>query len=439
MIPPLSWILLQTLGGALGYLVSAWFGACAGLALVSLLWFAQDSWRALTLLRWVRTGNRALPPSLRGWYKDVAAHVLRQFRLREKRYEAAEARLRDFLSALQASPNGVVLLDAQARIEWCNQTAATQLGVDVQRDLMQQIGNLVRDPAFNAYMATGDFTHEVRIAGRESSLTRPVQLAVHLHPYGEGRKLLLARDITALEQAQAMQREFVANVSHEIRTPLTVLAGFVETLETLPLDAHEQARYLRLMAQQAQRMQILVEDLLALSRLEGSPMPGDSEQTPVATLMAECERDARALSSVLSRTGHALHFHPPPEAVGLLGVHPELLSALSNLVSNAVRYTPAGGRVSVTWEALPGGEGVLQVRDTGPGIAPEHLPRLTERFYRVDRSRSRDTGGTGLGLAIVKQVMQRHGGRLQMDSTLGSGSCFGLVFPANRIRHASAT
>jgi two-component system phosphate regulon sensor histidine kinase PhoR len=239
------------------------------------------------------------------------------------------------------------------------------------------------------------------------------------------------------EQAEAMRRDFVANVSHEIRTPLTVLSGFVETLQTLPLEAAERARYLDLMAQQASRMQSLVNDLLMLSRLEGSPLPGAAEWSSVPTLMSQLEQEGRALSAVLNPpiTGPAqqLVFEPAPRCE-LAGTAPELHSALSNLVSNAVRYTPAGGQVRCGWLQHPDGRSEFFVQDSGPGVAPEHIPRLTERFYRVDRSRSRDTGGTGLGLAIVKHVAQRHGAELKIESVLGKGSRFALVFPASRVR-----
>jgi two-component system phosphate regulon sensor histidine kinase PhoR len=265
--------------------------------------------------------------------------------------------------------------------------------------------------------------------------SRPVKLSLYLHPYGEGRSLLLSRDVTAVEQAETMRRDFIANVSHEIRTPLTVLVGFVETLQNLPLDGEERARYLGLMAQQAQRMQTLVGDLLTLSRLEGSPLPGAGEWTALAGLVAQCEQDGKALSAMLGKS-QDIEFAPPPP-LEISGAPSELLSAMSNLVSNAVRYTPAAGSIEVRWRALPGGRGELSVRDTGPGIAPEHISRLTERFYRVDRSRSRETGGTGLGLAIVKHVVQRHGAELTIESTPGTGSTFAIRFPASRLRAAA--
>ena len=275
--------------------------------------------------------------------------------------------------------------------------------------------------------------------GRQSTPSRPVELSVQLHPYGEGRLLLLSRDVTALQQAETMRRDFVANVSHEIRTPLTVLSGFVETLQTLPLNEEERVRYLDLMALQAERMQTLVSDLLTLSRLEGSPPPGGSEWIQLAGLMGELELEGQSLSAALHGSpdcSHQLVFESATFAE-LAGARNELRSAMSNLVGNAIRYTAAGGEIRVRCDRLPDGKGVLSVTDSGPGIAQEHIPRLTERFYRVDRSRSRDTGGTGLGLAIVKHVAQRHGAELHIESKLGVGSTFSMVFPASRLKQAA--
>ncbi|TFZ01649.1 phosphate regulon sensor histidine kinase PhoR [Ramlibacter rhizophilus] len=429
-----SFLLLLAVGGSLGaYWMRGW-GAALGLALAATLWVLMDLWRGLRVLRWLRRPEAGPPPRLWGLWGDVADHARRALRAREKDTAQAQLRLQEFLAAIQASPNGVVLLDAAGHIEWCNQTAALHLGFDAQRDLMQLIGNLLRDPGFAAYYASGDYGHDIVIPGRGGPASRPSRISVQLHPYGEGRKLLLSRDVTALEQAETMRRDFVANVSHEIRTPLTVLTGFVETLQSLPLSAEERSRYLGLMARQAERMQGLVNDLLTLSRLEGSPIPGLGEWVGVGSLAAQCEADARALTESLGK-GHTLVFGPAP-ALEVAGMATELLSAVSNLVGNAIRYTPAGGRIEVTWSGSAEAGLAFSVRDTGPGIEAEHLPRLTERFYRVDRSRSRETGGTGLGLAIVKHVVQRHGGELRMASTPGAGSTFGFQLPPARVRPA---
>jgi two-component system phosphate regulon sensor histidine kinase PhoR len=427
-----SFLLCQLAGGLAGWWFAGRDGAIAGVVAGGLAWFAFDLLRGERLLHWLRQAGRTDPPVGAGLWGEVAERMRRALRGREQQAEEAEARLQEFLAAIQASPNGVVLLDAEGRIEWSNATAAGHLGIDPQRDLQQLIGNLLRDPGFAAYNAQGDYTRDVVILGRDSAPGRPLRLSVQLHPYGQGRKLLLSRDVTALEQAEAMRRDFVANVSHEIRTPLTVLAGFVETLQTLPLAEAERQRYLGLMAQQSTRMQTLVQDLLTLSRLEGSPLPGAAEWTPLTALTAQCEQEARALAGVLGKAQELSVAEPP--LLELAGAAPELQSALSNLVTNAVRYTPAGGRIAVRWRTLADGRLEVAVQDTGPGIAAEHLPRLTERFYRVDRSRSRETGGTGLGLAIVKHVAQRHGAELRIESTPGAGSTFAIAFPVARVR-----
>jgi two-component system phosphate regulon sensor histidine kinase PhoR len=242
-------------------------------------------------------------------------------------------------------------------------------------------------------------------------------------------KLVLSQDVTERERNDSMRRDFVANVSHEIRTPLTVLSGFIETMSNLPLTAVEKKRVLELMAQQAHRMQTLVDDLLILAQIEGSPRPPADRWVPLQRVLAQVQGAAEGLSA----GRHSLHF-AGDDAVQIAGAESELHSAVANLVSNAIRYTPAGGRVDVTWSMRPDGGAQLEVRDSGVGIQKEHLPRLTERFYRVDGSRSRDTGGTGLGLSIVKHVVQRHGGELDIRSEPGQGSSFTLVFPAVRVR-----
>ncbi len=433
-------LLIQCLGAFVGMWLAPEAlqirGALAGMLVAGLLWVLVDFTRGLRVLQWLRNGDVSDVPLKLGLWGEVAERARRLVRHREQETRDSDRRLQNFLAALQASPNGVVLLDAQGRIEWFNQTAATHFGLETGRDLLQHMVNLVRHPAFTAYVAGTSQEASVVMQGRAHSSAHPSRISVHLHDYGEGRRLLLSRDVTMFEQAEAMRRDFVANVSHEIRTPLTVLSGFVETLQTLTLDATERARYLDLMAQQASRMQSLVSDLLMLSRLEGSPLPGAGEWSSLPVLTGQVEQEAQVLSAVLNppMTGPAqcLNFEaaPPRELSGMP-------SALSNLVSNAVRYTPAGGEVRCGW--LEHGDGRIEfyVQDSGPGIAPEHIPRLTERFYRVDRSRSRDTGGTGLGLAIVKHVAQRHGAELRIESTPGKGSRFAIVFPASRVRPLS--
>ena len=413
----LLWIFSGTLGGAL-------------------LWLGLDDWRLSRVRGWLAAEDWGNEPEL----PHVWGALVDKFRKIQKNLAGkardSQARLDEFLSAIQASPNGVMLLDSQGRIEWSNQTAAEQLGIDPQRDLMQHVTNLIRDPHFSSYLSAAEFQHEVAITGPLSTPSKPVVVAIRIHPYGKKRRLMLSRDVTAVQQAEAMRRDFVANVSHEIRTPLTVLSGFVETLQTLELDASERAQYLALMATQAERMQTLVSDLLMLSKLEGSPVPNRQVSVRASEWLRRCLEEARGLSRMMAETGHAFSVDMDAD-FDLAGNETELTSALSNLLNNAVRYTPPGGSIAAGLRLLDGGDAEVWVSDTGPGIAPEHMPRLTERFYRVDRSRSRDTGGTGLGLAIVKHVAQRHGGHIRIESRLGEGSVFTLHFPADRISSRS--
>jgi len=402
------------------------------------VWVGLDFHRSRRVIRWLKSADYTEPPLKVGLWGLVAQRVHRLVMELDQQFDESEDRLLDFFAALNASPNGVVLLDDDGRIEWFNQTASSHFGLDIQKDQQQHFGNLVRDPAFASYVAAGDFREDLMFSGKLSTPSGPIKLSVQLFPYGEGRRLLLSRDVTSLEQADAMRRDFVANVSHEIRTPLTVLAGFIETLQSLQLEDDEREQYLTLMSQQATRMQTLVNDLLTLSRLEGTPFPGMNEWVSIQSLVAQIDQDAQALSSAL---------YPKPLAAQtvvlkieqddeIAGAPSELYSAFSNLVNNAVRYSPAGETIQVTWRRMADGRGEYVVQDSGPGIGADHLSRLTERFYRVDRSRSRDTGGTGLGLAIVKHVVQRHGGELSIQSSPGQGSRFSIVLPSSRLRLA---
>ena len=430
-------LLFVGLAGLPAWYVWGALGACAAALLAASVYALVLAWRINRFDRWLSAPSLRLDPPWQGVWRDMALRIQRMLRQQEKLVNVHEKRLQDFLSAIQASPNGAILLDEEARIEWCNETAASHLGLDSLKDRMQHIVHLVRDPVFSRYFSQASHASEAVIEGRSSSSASAQKLSVQLHAYGDGRSLLLSRDITAVAQAEAMRRDFVANVSHEIRTPLTVLSGFIETLQTLPLDGQERVRYLSLMAVQSERMQDLVADLLTLSQLEGSLPPSMNQHVSLPEVMAQVFGDAQAMSEGLANmgdgAGHDLVMAPVPE-VDLLGARSELLSALSNLVINAVRYTPQGGSIHLSWSCTPEGW-VFAVKDTGPGIAAEHLPRLSERFYRVDRSRSRETGGTGLGLAIAKHVMQRHGGELRIESDLGKGSTFKLIFPASRVVH----
>lgn len=387
-----------------------------------------DAVRGHRLLTWLRGNLLDSAPRDAGLWGELGYRIERAVRDRDRSVARGRLELEQFLSAIEASPNGVLMLDAQEQIVWCNRVAADHFSLDPERDLRQRITNLVRAPAFVAYLQAGSYAEPLVLGNSRG----PGTLSIIVREYGEGMRLVLSLDITERVRNEGMRRDFVANVSHEIRTPLTVLAGFIETLHSLPLTAVERDRVLTLMNQQTQRMQTLVADLLTLAQLEGSPRPAPDRWVSLDGLLARIAADAE----VLSGGRHRLNLRPSTHAE-LAGIESELLSAIANLVTNAVRYTPDGGDIEVAWRVLEGGNAELCVIDTGLGIAREHIPRLTERFYRVDGSRSRETGGTGLGLSIVKHVMQRHGGELLVQSEVGKGSRFRLVFPAARVRQAS--
>ena len=410
----------------------AWLGIEAALwvALAAVgLFFALHLHYLSTLGAWLERPSLDTIPEGWGSWTEVFNRLHKARRASEissRRLEESEARFRRTISAL---PEGIVLVDAALQIEWCNPVAEQHLSIRLAADQGLRITNLVRDPAFINYMTSASFG--------EPLLFRPLAnpslaLSIRVIEFEPARSIIMSRDVTEAERLDAMRRDFVANVSHELRTPLTVVNGFLETLLDAepPLDELRQ-RHLQLMHEQASRMSRLVEDLLMLSRLEAGETPLAEEAVDVPALVAELEAEARALS------GGRHEIVCRVEAIRLRGCRDELRSAFGNLVSNAIRYTPAGGRITLSWHAQDDGA-VFEVQDSGIGIAAEHLPRLTERFYRVDRSRSRETGGTGLGLAIVKHVLMRHQGRLLVESEEGRGSTFRCWLPGARLQSGPA-
>lgn len=400
----------------------AW-AAVAGVFALGLLYHARH---LASLLNWLRKPELHLLPQGSGVWEEALAELHGHLKRHEGTMRQLERSLARLRAAGQALPEGVVVLDPEHHIEWSNATAARHFGIDPSRDPGQPVTNLVRDPDFVAYLESGN--HEQPLIFRSSR--GPTVLSVRVIHFGEHQKLLTSRDVTDEERVGIMRRDFVANVSHEMKTPITVLAGFVETLanEELALTEAQRRKYLALMGEQAERMRRLIEDLLTLSSLEASASPADEEAIDMASLMDRLAEEARALSAGRHRISKLAD-----SSRRLTGNPQELTSAFSNLVSNAVRYTPDGGSISLTWR-VEDGRGVFSVQDTGIGIEPRHLPRLTERFYRVDSSRSRETGGTGLGLAIVKHVLTRHEANLDIASELARGSKFSAVFPAARLR-----
>lgn len=363
-------------------------------------------------------------PSAPGLWGEVyyrLHRLVKRWRLQVLQVEQQHTR---FIQAIQASPNGVLMLDDADQIEWCNDVAEQHFGLNARRDVRQRITHLIRRPEFVHYLTRQRFDEPLSM--RDMGEHKQGVISVQVLPYGDNRKLVITQDITKLENTEAMRRDFVANVSHELKTPLTVLTGFLETVRDLPVSEEDRRRYVDMMLVQSMRMQSIVEDLLALAKLESDGNAPGQDLVPVRELASHLVHDAEALS----QERHEIVSEIDP-TVGLRGTEMELMSALGNLVSNAVRYTPAGGRITIRlgWDD---GHAVFSVADTGLGIAPEHIPRLTERFYRVDRSRSRDTGGTGLGLAIVKHVVSRHHAELRVSSEVGRGSVFRVIFPLER-------
>jgi len=426
-------------------------GVLAGVMLVALLLWAGSGWVAalafLTgiqafvmlrrllqeyrLSRWLENPDEVDPPDATGTWGDIFYRLDKlQRRQRVSRSELTNA-LEQFEHAAQAVPDGMVILNRSDQIEWCNPASRKYLGLDCERDRGQFIRYLLRQANFLEFLDAVDYSKRLVC---KSPINREVTVSLQLVPFGASQKLLVARDITDLERVDAMRRDFIANVSHELRTPLTVVGGFVETLADAPdLPATESKRYFDLMLDHTRRMQHLLDDLLTLSQLESDDHAlKDDVPINVHELAGALKSDAESLS----RGRHNIQLKLDSQA-GLKGNLQEVRSALGNLVSNAVRYTPDGGKITLSWREQ-GDESVFSVADTGEGIAPEHIPRLTERFYRVDRSRSRETGGTGLGLAIVKHVLARHGARLDIQSIPGKGSTFSVAFPAQRVQRPGA-
>ncbi len=431
----LGYFLVSLFTLLIGFLIKGWLGASIALFVLGFVFAAYQTTLSERLLAWLRApGNET--PALSGFWDEIADRTQRLFKLKDSALNESHNNLQAFLSAIQASPDGLIILNYYNSIQWCNLTAETHFGLDATRDQNQIINNLLRDPLFNAYLAGNDYGQGVIITGHNHQIERPVKIAIHLYPYANDAKLLLSRDITAIEQAEAMRRDFVANVSHEIRTPLTVLSGFIETFQTAKLSAKDSQHYLGLMAQQSARMQDLTQDLLTLSRLEGSPPPNKDAIFGLIDLINTCQKDGlNLLKSLKSDSTLNIKIASNLNDAKILGVLPELQSALSNLIGNAIRYTPNGGLITLNCSQLDS-QFEIAVSDTGLGIAPQHLARLTERFYRVDNSRSRESGGTGLGLAIVKHVMLRHNGELRIESTEGKGSKFALLLPNSRVKYS---
>lgn len=388
--------------------------AMAGLVLLQLHYLYQ-------LSNWLDNPDSAKLPDGWGAWTDIFSRLYRLRRDDERNRAELSEWLARFRQAMSLLPDGVVIMDDVLFLEWCNPAAESHLGLNLERDKGMRVTNLIRNPAFIDYVILGRYEQPLTLAMRER------KLIAHIIPFEARRQILVTHDATESERIEMMRRDFIANASHELRTPLTVINGFLEIASAQPdLDPETRAAHLKLMTEQGNRMQHLVEDMLSLTRLESDDYPLRAEKIDMKNLLNQILEEARALSG--GRHDISL-VEDGPDIQGSLE---ELRSAFSNLVSNAVRYTPERGTIELSWQCTKTGP-QFSVRDTGIGIRPEHISRLTERFYRVDKSRSRETQGTGLGLAIVKHVLLRHSANLVIDSRPGRGSVFTVKFPNSAV------
>ncbi|MDA8416779.1 MAG: phosphate regulon sensor histidine kinase PhoR [Betaproteobacteria bacterium] len=409
--------------------VTLWGGWTWGLGSLAVLMgaiAARDAWKLQQLHRWLQNQGLSTGHGANRTWEQVfwRLHSLEK-RFDENREQLSEVSER-FQQALALLPNGIIILDRNHRILWCNPAAEQQLHIQFERDRGQSLPYLIRRTEFQEFMEHPPTLEKTGILHLKHG--NELTLSLQLVSYNQEERMLVTHDITQWERDEKVRQDFVANVSHELRTPLTVIGGYVETLQTSgPLPPATQDKILATVATQTLRMHRLVEELLSLSRLESQSGSAPSIPVPLADLAAQILQTAHQLSQD--------HHHVTQQGTwegNLLGTETELVSAFANLVANAIRYTPSGGHITICWERQSQG-GVFSVKDTGIGIEAEHIPRLTERFYRVDRARSRDTGGTGLGLAIVQRIAQHHEATLTIDSSPGKGSIFSLHFPLHRI------
>lgn len=390
------------------------------------LYIAWTSRQLIRLSDWLSARSGTPPPETRGiWgdFFDQLYHLMRKQQLAQDEINSVLVRGQQSVNALE---DVVILIDPKGRMEYWNTSAEQLMGFRAPDDLNAPLTNLLRHPKFIEYLHQGDFREHLEIpAVADPSRT----LQIRITEFGEGDQLIMARDVTRIHRLEQMRKDFVANVSHELKTPLTVLKGYLETLlDTIPDEQGRLRRALSQMNGQTQRMEALVTDLLLLAKLEGTEREHSGEVVPLEGLVHRMRENALVLSA---EKHHQISVEIPSN-VALIGSSAELESAFGNLITNAVKYTPAEGQITIRWQDY-GNSATLSVIDNGPGIEPQHLPRLTERFYRPDTSRVTQTGGTGLGLSIVKHVLIRHDARLEIESTVNKGSHFRCRFPQYRV------
>lgn len=364
-------------------------------------------------------------PNGKGIWEDIFANLYQEMRRHSRSQSQLSSTLERLRHATSALPDGVVVLNHRNEIEWFNEPAVQRLGLKRQHDENQPIYYLLRQAEFVQYLQSEDYSEPLKLKSWRSP---DVSLELQIIPFASKQRLLICRDISALERTEIMRRDFVANVSHELRTPLTVVGGFLETIGDMQGEISADIQpYFEMMQAQTTRMRRIIEDLLTLSSLENNVTLKDEIDIAMEPMLNQLLKDAKALS----HGQHKVTLHHDAN-VNIRGSYSELFSAMSNLTSNAVRYTPEHGNIDIFWQ-MQDEQVVFSVQDTGIGIESQHLPRLTERFYRVDSGRSRDTGGTGLGLSIVKHILHHHQAILKVESEPGHGSRFSIIFPAQRV------
>ena len=377
------------------------------------------------LNKWLKSPNLSTIPNGTGVWEEIFATLYREYRKQKKSKSELTTTLGRFMTAAEAIPDGIIALNQNNEIEWCNKPSEKMLGINLSKDINQPINYLLRETRFTEYLNDNKYDATLRIVSWRNTGR---SFEILLVPFGASQKLLISRDITQLEKNDSIKRDFIANVSHELKTPLTVIVGFLETLSDMKNEFNQKTRpYLKMMLEQSDRMKKLVEDLLQLSSIESNAAPAEKKEIDMIKLFKGLQKD----SELISGKGHKIDISINKN-IALLGYEKEIYSAFLNLISNAIRYTKKGGAINIICD-MKDQRPYFEVQDSGIGIDEKLIPRLTERFFRIDADRSRNSGGTGLGLSIVKHICIRHQAQIEITSQISKGSQFKIVFPQDRL------
>jgi two-component system phosphate regulon sensor histidine kinase PhoR len=389
------------------------------------IYFLSHVYWIYRLNKWLKNPNLSTIPDGSGIWEEIFAILYREYKKQKRSKSELTTTLGRFMTAAEAIPDGIVALNQNNEIEWCNKPSEKMLGINLSKDINQPINYLLRETSFTEYLNSNKYNDSLKlIFWRNTSRSFEILLV----PFGASQKLLICRDITQNEKNDSIKRDFIANVSHELNTPLTVIVGFLETLSDMKNEFNEKTySYLQMMLEQSDRMKKLVEDLLQLSSIESNAAPAEKKEIDMGHLFRNLKKDSDLISGKLHTIDMSIK-----KNIALLGYEKEIYSAFMNLVSNAIRYTKKGGLINIIWD-VKNQKPYFEVQDSGIGIDERLIPRLTERFYRINPDRSRNTGGTGLGLSIVKHICIRHQAEIQITSQVGKGSQFKIIFPQERL------